>query len=202
MQTKRTTPLGNSGPDPIPADIRMWRHVGRTDDLSGCWLYQGGLSDNGYGLININGRINRKPRRVHCLAWEQASGEPIPPGYDVCHACDVRNCVRNDARGVYEVDGVVYPRWGHLYLAPRQANMRDAVSKGRLSRGEARRQIMRTVAARGERAGNVKLTEDQVREMRELRAQGTKLRILSEYYGVSEGNISMICRRLKWAHVV
>lgn len=170
----------------------------RHPEYGPCRLWTG-LLVNGYGRIMRTSP--RVPVGVHRAAWEAASGEPIPDGYDVCHTCDVRRCSQNDGRGTYIVDGVEYPRWGHLYLAPRIVNMRDAVSKGRHSHGESRRQIMRNVAARGERAGNVKLTNDQVREMRRLRSEGASLRDLALMFNTNMSNISMICRGLKWKHV-
>jgi len=79
-------------------------------------------------------RLDRK-RAAHQVAWEQAAGQPIPPGHIVCHVCDVRNCVNTDGSGVYTVDGVDYPRYGHLWLGTHKANARDRVLKGRVGPG-------------------------------------------------------------------
>lgn len=56
-------------------------------------------------------------------------------------------------------------------------------------------------AARGERAGNAKLTEVQVRELRQLGAQGWSQRQLGERYGISAVAAGLILRRKTWAHV-
>jgi HNH endonuclease len=55
---------------------------------SGCWLRMGSPSSSGYGEIKIKGhRI-----QAHRLSWEIHYG-PIPVGMNVCHRCDVRQCV-------------------------------------------------------------------------------------------------------------
>lgn len=46
------------------------------------------------------------------------------------------------------------------------------------------------------------LTSDNIRQIRSLRAEGVGLAELSDRFGVSTQNISMIARRLAWKHVV
>jgi transposase len=53
----------------------------------------------------------------------------------------------------------------------------------------------------GENAVNSLLTESQVLEIRELRANGTKLRIIAEMYGVSLSAIAMVVYCYNWAHL-
>jgi hypothetical protein len=63
-------------------------------------------------------------RRAHVVAWEMANG-PVPieaatgRPLEVCHSCDVRNCVRAE----------------HLFTATHAENHRDAARKGRKRRG-------------------------------------------------------------------
>ena len=54
--------------------------------------------------------------------------------------------------------------------------------------------------ARGEEHGNVKLTEDNVRRIFELRQQGWSQRRLAAEFGVSRSQISRILARKVWAH--
>lgn len=94
-----------------------------------------------------------------------------PASLLVCHRCDNRLCVNPE----------------HLFLGPPAANSRDMTAKGR--------------QAKGERIATVKLSEEQVKEMRGLRRGGLKLRELSDQFGVSVTNVSDICQGLIWKHV-
>jgi hypothetical protein len=86
----------------------------------------------------------------------------------VLHRCDNRKCVNPE----------------HLFLGTFQDNMDDMVSKGR--------------HAHGKRNGHVKLTEDQVKEIRSSEETG---RALAKRFGVSEATVSMAKHRKNWAHL-
>jgi hypothetical protein len=97
----------------------------------------------------------------------------IPPGMFVCHTCDVPACV-NPA---------------HLFLGTNEDNMADAASKGR--------------TAKGERMGGSKLTADQVRSIRKLRAAGGRTRLsIAQQFGVSEATVKSILSGRTWRHVL
>lgn len=102
-----------------------------------------------------------------------STGTPIPKGVDVCHSCDVRNCV-NPA---------------HLWLGTRQENVDDMHMKGR------------ALKARGEGASNAILTKDDVIKIRLLRQTGLTLKAIGAMFGVSIGCISAIEQKRNWAHV-
>lgn len=111
--------------------------------------------------------------RAHRLAWRLLNG-PIPPGMLVCHNCpggDNPACV-NPA---------------HLWLGTYEDNNRDRAAKGR--------------GAVGERAGSAKLTEQSVREIRELVPAGLPQAEAAKRYGISEGYVSSIIHRRKWQHI-
>lgn len=55
--------------------------------------------------------------------------------------------------------------------------------------------------ARGERGGQSKLTESDVREIRRLHGEGMLQRDIAAQYGVSKQAISHIVRRTTWAHL-
>ena len=54
---------------------------------------------------------------------------------------------------------------------------------------------------RGERAGQSKLTEDAVRDIRSLSARGVSQHELARLYRVSQVAIGYVVRRRTWAHV-
>ena len=78
---------------------------------SGCLLWEGAVSRNGYGHIRRGGKDIILTR----LVWEEAHG-PIPDGLHVCHRCDVPACVNID----------------HLFLGTPSDNIQDAWTKGRV----------------------------------------------------------------------
>lgn len=56
-------------------------------DTNGCWIWQGGVINSGYGTY---GR-----RLAHRMFYQQAHG-PIPPGLTIDHLCRVKLCVNPD----------------------------------------------------------------------------------------------------------
>src|SRR5713101_6666491 len=78
-----------------------------------CWIWQGNLSDRGYGHFWFGGKDGR-PLRAHRISWELTNG-PIPAGILVCHKCDNPPCIRPQ----------------HLFLGNESDNIRDSLKKGR-----------------------------------------------------------------------
>ena len=109
---------------------------------------------------------------AHRFSWEMHNG-PIPEGMQVLHRCDVRNCV-NPA---------------HLFLGTNEENTADKVAKGR-QRGP-----------RGENQPFARLTEAQVRQIRELHGNGLSNGAIGQHFGVGAEAISKIIRRVNWKHV-
>lgn len=52
-----------------------------------CWIWQGCILHDGYGVVGVNWR----QERVHRVAFSEAIG-PIPEGYVIDHLCRVRSC--------------------------------------------------------------------------------------------------------------
>ena len=98
-----TTPMLNP-----KAILRFWSKVRFSS--RGCWLWQGGKSDNGYGSF-WHGHRNW---RTHRVSWQLAYGS-TPKSALVCHHCDVKLCVRPD----------------HLFLGDHFTNQQDSYLKGR-----------------------------------------------------------------------
>lgn len=95
-------------------DLRFWSKVNKTGT---CWLWTAGTDDDGYGAFDAS--------RAHRIAWELASGQPIPEGLLACHTCDIRACVRNDDVGIYRIGSKECIRRGHLFLGTPADNMAD-----------------------------------------------------------------------------
>jgi len=186
MPEQSTTPR-KRGPKPTPPSARMHRFVIKS---AGCWGWSGATA-NGYGAIGDGVRPNHSVY-AHRVAWEMADETPIPDGYGVYHTCDNRPCTRNDEQGTYEVRGVLYPRWGHLFCAPQVANVHDMHQKGRARNGDPR----------GEKNGRAILSEDDVREIRRLAAAGMTGADLGRRFGVVKEAIYDILKRKRWSHVV
>lgn len=77
---------------------------------SGCVLWTGNLSSEGYGRINIDGKIVY----IHRIVYALCSGA-IPEGLFICHKCDVTCCINPN----------------HLFSGTHSDNMRDKIKKGR-----------------------------------------------------------------------
>lgn len=171
-----------------PVAIAEWFHA-HVNKTGGCWLWTDLLNSNGYGVMSAG-----QGRQVlsHRYAWEEATGEPVPSGMKVLHTCDVRNCVRNDDEGVYEVNGVLLPRRGHLFLGTIHDNNTDMAAKGRAH----------NQSPRGESNARAKLTEDDVRTIRQrYAAGGGSYATIAACYGVTPRVIWLAVQRLTWAHV-
>lgn len=172
--------------DRLPLDKQLWGNTDTGGGPDACWLFTGRILNTGYGRIAISmGDGKRVHFSAHRAAYELAYG-PIPQGLLVCHRCDVRHCV-NPA---------------HLFLGTHADNMADAAQKGRMMHGERHNsRTRRDTFPRGERHGMAKLTETDVRAIRDARAAGETGRSIAHHYGVSEDTISLIVRRKRWLHV-
>jgi hypothetical protein len=98
----------------------------RVDEETGCYLWQGSMSPNGYGVVNIGGRT----QSAHRFSWEQTNGE-IEDGLNILHSCDVRNCLNPD----------------HMSLGSKKDNSEDMVRKGRARKAGPFRKVTSEEAA-------------------------------------------------------
>jgi hypothetical protein len=96
-------------------EVSFWLKVDKGPHPKGCWLWKACHYNCGYGSVDyaINGQ-RKKMVAAHRVAYFLAKG-PFDNSLDVCHSCDVRNCV-NPA---------------HLWLGTARDNMQDCLSKGR-----------------------------------------------------------------------
>ena len=80
MQKTRTTPWLD----------RFWLSV-QPEPNTGCWLWDGPITGNGYGTMKRHARMVG----AHRLSYEIHKGA-IPSGLTIDHLCSVRSCVNPD----------------------------------------------------------------------------------------------------------
>jgi hypothetical protein len=170
------------------------RYWARVDQAAGaCWLWTGvNKAAGSYGrfLTDMKAWV-----RAHRYAWTVATSAPVPEGFDVLHTCDNPPCVRNDERGWYEVNGVVRPRWGHLWLGTHDDNMADKNAKGRVYHPPVTRSPRDPIII-------AKLSDDDVREVRRLLAIGHSHRAIAARFSVAHPAIGNIARGKAYKHVL
>lgn len=149
----------------------FWSKVKISDDVNVCREWSGARSSTGYGNV----RIDKKNLGAHRVAFE-LSACPIPDGLIVMHLCDNRACCN--------------PR--HLVLGSVAANAADMILKNR--------QGFHKNKAIGARNTNAKLTDADVKKIRELYPQHNQYE-LAGMFGVSQPCIGSILRNQTWRHV-
>lgn len=130
---------------------------------------------DGYGVINVHPRYEA----AHRVSYKLNVG-PIPEGYDVCHRCDNRQCVRPD----------------HLFTGTRSDNMADAASKGRLVH-----QCKPWLTPRGSKHGRTELTEGEVAEARRRVRDGESYTSVARWLGVCRTAATNAVKGVMWRHV-
>ena len=134
----------------------------------GCREWTGAIGKGGYGNVKYKGRY----MNAHRAAWVALRGE-IPLGFGVCRSCDNRKCVNIN----------------HLFLGTRRENMLDASRKGRIVIWDRS----------GERNPRAKLTSEIVDNIRKIYGSGLiTQREIGEKYGINQGRVSSIVRRITW----
>lgn len=109
---------------------------------------------------------------AHRVSWILHNGE-IPYGLNVCHKCDVRQCVNPF----------------HLFLGTQKENIQDAVKKGRWKDRV------------GDKAHNKKLCSTQVVEIRQKLNQHISISELSREFNVCRACIRRIRDKKSWTSV-
>lgn len=151
---------------------RFWAKVQKLSlSNGGCWVWTGSLDKDMYGKFHLSGNVTKRDVRAHQYSWELAHGLTVSNGILICHKCDHPYCVNPD----------------HLFLGSHADNHADRDAKGRQARG-----IKQHLA---------KLTEEKVRQIRELRELKVTIPQLSRLFLVSASTIGSIVRYQSWKHV-
>ena len=116
----------------------------------------------------------KRQRPAHRVSWMIHFGE-IPEGLVVRHRCDNPPCVRPD----------------HLELGTVGDNVGDMWERGNPV----------IPALRGGQHPRAKLTDEQVAEIKRLRASGVTAPAIAEQFGVSKWTVYKIGEGTRWKHV-
>lgn len=166
-------PTGVSARQPreLPDPLERFWRFVDRDSVEGCWPWTGGLR-KGYGRF----WADQKSVLAHRYIYAREHG-PLQPGEQVLHRCDNPVCVRPS----------------HLFVGSQQVNIRDCHAKGR--------NAFNARPIPGEANGNAKLTEGQVRAIREQIREGVSQRRIAALYRVSKYAVYSIAKGLTWGHL-
>lgn len=101
--------IGNKKAQKSRAIHRFYENISKTS--SGCWKWNGTLTNDGYGILGSLG----SPVLAHRFSWEMHNHERVPDGMVVMHSCDNPCCCNPD----------------HLQIGTPLDNTRDMYEKGR-----------------------------------------------------------------------
>jgi hypothetical protein len=159
---------------------RFMRRVRK--ELNGCWTWTGHLGPKGYGEFCVE----YTRYGAHKWSYLLFCGE-IDTYLQVLHSCDNPSCVN--------------PK--HLFLGTDQDNKEDMLMKDRQASGIRNARYTRPEStARGEYAGNVKLTEKDVLEIRfRYKNKLNTPRELAYVFSVCYSTINYILNRITWTPI-
>lgn len=140
---------------------------------TGCALWTGAISSNGYGWLQRGGKHITAHRVAYCEA-NNVTPDELGPAKVVRHKCDTRLCV-NPA---------------HLEIGSSVDNTRDRHERGRDAKGELNGLAKLTAA---------QVIEIRRRYKGHSRTDGS--RAMAREYGVSQSLIDQLVARTIWKHV-
>lgn len=180
----------------------------KKDSITGCWEWSRTKNNHGYGMMGVC----TDAILVHRYSWMHHYGE-IPDGLIVCHKCDNPPCANPE----------------HLFLGTHKDNVHDKISKGRdantrnaLRAANAFRSknklkaksipvtkgVMRSKKAsiakepsKARISSGVKLTPEQVKEIKFLLRGGVKQAHVAKKFSVSRTTILFIKQGKMWRHI-
>lgn len=114
----------------------------------------------------------RPPIKAHRASWIIHKG-PIPKGLIVCHTCDNRKCTNPD----------------HLWLGTHKDNIQDRIKKGRCN------------TAKGTQLKIARLSDGQVKKIKDLLKKGLTCSEIGRQYKVSRKIVSRIKNGETWKHI-
>lgn len=162
---------------------RFWSKVEQSTPDK-CWTWKLTPDNGGYGMFKKQGVAFRAHRIAYFLHYGVDPQQKL-----VCHHCDNPACCNPH----------------HLFLGTAKDNIQDALSKNRLKPRSGNAHGSKTHperTARGERVSTAKLTESQVREIRQTYAARLASQDeLASRFDVSRRSIGFIISGKNWRHI-
>jgi len=143
---------------------------------SGCWVWKGRLTKDGYGYMPLWG-LNIQ--RAHRASWFLHFGN-LPKDKLVLHKCDNKPCCNPD----------------HLYLGTPKDNSKDALERGQFPKGPNKKK-----GHIGELNCKAKLSIDKVKYIKFICDNNFKISEIASFFGVHKSTIRNIHKRKTWAFV-
>lgn len=155
---------------------RFWAKVNKDGptlrpEIGSCWVWTGARIGDGYGYLNSK---RRGAVLTHRYAWKLTHGE-IPDDMNVLHRCDNPPCVRPE----------------HLFLGTQSVNIADMWGKGRAKQNPRR----------GESHPFARLSEKDVRAIRNLRVSGLSIGQIATQLRCSKSSVQGVLEGKTWVHV-
>lgn len=150
------------------AEARILGFKARINKASGqgprgtCWEWTASLS-TGYGQF-IPGLLLCGEKASHRIAFKLANPNIDIKGWEICHKCDNKACVR----------------LAHLFRGSHEDNMHDMSRKGRAKGGAI-------VPRKGSKNPSAVLNEKQVKQILIMLDAGVFQRIIGSKFGVGQG---------------
>ena len=142
--------------------------IGKPDE---CWEWKGGCGSKGYGIWQYS--FNEYPRVGNAHKRSYILFKEHPKDKLVLHKCGNRKCCNPD----------------HLYAGTYKNNVEDAVEHGT---------AYIPYPGKGESNVRSKLKEEQVREIKQMLAEGMTHKQIASIYGVTRPAITSIARDKTW----
>ena len=189
----------------IEANVTIEFCVPESSLISPCWLWKkGSKKSETYGQVVFKGTTYR----IHRVSWLVYRG-PIPEEKPcVLHECDIPLCVSpyhlfvgTDSDNVYDMVGKGRNRTGAEKNRGRPSPLKGRFVGPASPMYGKRGPLHPTFGRLGESCARHKLTEESVKKVFRLRAEGKLQREIAKEVGSSQSNVSSILSGEIWPHV-
>jgi hypothetical protein len=151
---------------------KFWSRVKKDANEKGCWEWQGKVSRRPKTKELQYGRVGRDGINYAVHRMAWELTYHVAPQLNLLHSCDNTICVNPE----------------HLREGTQKENAEDRIKRNRQWRGAQFPQA--------------KLTDEKVREIRNLRTEGLSYLKIANVFNVSESTIREILAGIRWRHVV